>query len=115
MPFRLRMSKRLPLRLEKLHREEHEPLELVEALVVNQAFPVRLIAKVRVPIARDLDEANDLVVAEADNWIVHSPLVETQPVVMRLSIWPDTKPIPVDADACPLAKPRSHLGTRAEL
>src|SRR5262249_27580817 len=75
--------------------------EVLERGVVDQTFPVGLVLQVRVPVPADLDETNHLVVAEALDGIVDTPLVEPQPVVMRLRVRPHPAAVPVAAHACP--------------
>ena len=83
-------------------------------LVVDQPFAVGLIEKLRVPIAADVDETDDLVIAQPLHRIVHPPLVQPQPVIVRLAVRPDANTIPVNADAGPLLQPDTDLHARAD-
>ena len=53
-----------------------------------------------------------MVVAEACYWVIDSPLVKPQPIIVRFSVRPDPKTVTVNTDAGPFAKPRSNLHSR---
>ena len=108
------MAERLALRFQRLEDEVHQPSEVLEGAVVQQAFPVGLVPEVGIRVARYLDESDDLVVAQPDDGIVDAPLIEAQPVVVRLAVGPDPEAIAVDADPRPLAQPGAHLCARSD-
>ena len=86
-----------------------EPAQVIERLVVDQPLAVGLVHQVGVAVPADVDEADDLVVAQLLDRVVHPPLVQAEPVVVRLAVGPDAEAVPVDADPGPLAQPRPDL------
>src|SRR6516162_8021921 len=109
------MSQTLSLGFEDLEHEVHQPAQVIQCSRLEKPLAVRLINEVGIPVIRDLDEAQDLVVAQPHNGIVDPTLIETEPVVVRFTVWPHPKPVAIDADAGPLLQPRSdfHPGTDA--
>src|SRR5215813_13899705 len=103
------MSYGLSLGLENLQYEIEESSQILESLRVDDSLPIGLIAEFRVAILRDLDEAHHLVVAQADDRVVHAALVQSEPIVVWFAIRPHTEPIPIDADSGPLSQPCSCL------
>ena len=92
----------------------YQPAKVLEGRIVDQAFPVGLIDETRIRIGPDLDEADDLVVAEADDRIVYPSLIEPQPVVMRFAVWPDPESVTVDAHPGPFLEPRTYVHAGAD-
>ncbi len=100
-------------RLDALQNEVHEASQIIQGLVMDKPLSVGLVHQVGIAIPADIDETDDLVVAQLLDGIVDPPLVETEPVVVRFTERPDAKAITVDADAGPFAKPRPYLRSRA--
>src|SRR5207237_7552678 len=95
----------LSLILVNLENEIDLPAEILKRLIVEQALAVGLIAQARICVARDLYKAHYLVVAESHDRIVDPALIQPQPVVMWLAVWPDAIAVSVDADSGPLLEP----------
>jgi hypothetical protein len=101
--------------LELLEHEVHQAPEVVEGPALDDALAVGLVDELGVRLAADLDEADDLVVAQTDRRIVDPALVEAKPVIVRLAVGPHAKCIAVDADAGPLLEPGPDVPIRADL
>src|SRR5258705_277471 len=82
---------------------------------MNDTLSVRLIAQFRVSVLSDLDESHDLVVAQAEDGVVHPALVEAEPVVMRLAVRPNAESVAVDTHSRPLPQPRPRFSARTYL
>src|SRR5262245_20413396 len=104
-----RMTERLPIRFNGLKDEVHEPTQVLERSIVHEAFAVRLVHQIRIRVTPDINEADDLVVAEMLDGVVHATLIKSQPVVMRLPVWPNAKAVAIDADPGPFAQPSPNL------
>src|SRR5262249_11601884 len=103
------MSQRLSLGFKDLEDEVHQPAQVIQRSRLEKALAIRLINELGVPVIRDLDEAQDLVVAQPHNGIVDPTLIETQPVVVRFAVWPHPKPVAIDTDAGPFLQPASDF------
>src|SRR5262249_55133746 len=79
---------------------------------MDQSLAVRLVDQVRIVVPTDVNESDDLVVAQMFDRTVDSPLVKPQPVIMGLAVGQHAKPIAVNTDASPLAKPPAHFCPR---
>src|SRR2546430_15872593 len=108
------MPDRLSLRLQQLQHEVHEPPQIIECARLENPFPAGLVRQLRVTISSDLDESNNLVVAEPRHRGVNAALVEAQPVIMWLTVRPDTKAITIDTDSGPFLEPCTHLHPRPD-
>jgi hypothetical protein len=79
----------LPLGLQKLQDEVDQRAQVLHGLVVDEPLAVGLIEQLGVLVAADVDEADDLIVAEPLHGIVDAPLVQPQPAIARLAARPD--------------------------
>jgi hypothetical protein len=75
-----------------------QSLQIGKGIVVEEAFPVRLILQVEVPVPRDLHKSDDLIVTQLHDGIVDPSLIEAQPVVVRLAVGPNSETIAVHTD-----------------
>src|SRR2546425_1036462 len=108
------MSHGLTLGLDHLQHEVDETAQILKTLRMDYALTVRLIPQLWVAILSDFDEPDDLVVAKPDDRVVDAPLIQSEPVIMRLAIWPHPKSITVDADTGPFAQPGPDVGPSAD-
>ena len=104
-----RVAHRLAVIFQLQQQEVNEAPEVVKGGGCESALRDWFDREVRVLVAADGDEPDDLIIAEADHGVVDAVLVQAEPVIVRLSVWPDAEALAVDADAGPLAEPACGL------
>src|SRR5262245_25952189 len=93
------MAEKLALRFDDLQHVVHDATEILECGVVDQALAVCLIDQLGIAVAPNFDESHHLVVAEANNRVIYTSLVEPKPVVVRLTVRPDAKTVTINANS----------------
>ena len=60
---------------------------------VYQAFTVSLILEFGIAVAPNIDEPDDLVIAQVVDWAVDAPQVKPEPVVVRFAVGPNPESV----------------------
>src|SRR5262245_12326169 len=108
------MSYLLSFSLDDLKDEIQQTTKIFICSAVDKTFAIRLINEIGISVTRNLNEADHLIIAEANHRVVDASLIEPQPIIMRFAIRPYAETVSIHADSRPFPKPRSDFHPRSD-